>query len=199
MTSLTTAAPATRTVAESDRVPPLAGSQLQRDRAFLRMGLASFTGMQDAGAHHRRKRIRSPSVTRFPATLPRASGGSSASSSGQDAGRSMVQPQRAAPPAEPALQIMPPVTVMTSNRARHEHTGSVKVRLLGTRLQSGGTVPDLSGDGLPGPSPSPICPESGDECHYAPQSPSPICRVPRPRFPSGGPRPARGRSDQKAA
>ena len=41
------------------------------------------------GCHHRRRRIRSPSVTRFPATLPR--GGSSASSSSdsssdQDAG-----------------------------------------------------------------------------------------------------------------
>jgi hypothetical protein len=52
-------------------------------------------------------------------TLPRASGGSSASSSDQDAGKPimMVQPQRAAPPAEPALQTMPPVTRMTSNRA----------------------------------------------------------------------------------
>ena len=84
MTSLTTAAPATRTVSVI-RSPP--GSQLQRDRAFLRMSLASF--MQDADAHHRRRRIRSPSVTRFPATLPR--GGSSASSSSdsssdQDAG-----------------------------------------------------------------------------------------------------------------
>ena len=44
--------------------------------------------------------------------------------------------------------------VMTSNRARHEliqlPTNSVKVRLLGTRRQSGtvpGTVPDLSGPG----------------------------------------------------
>ena len=79
MTSLTTAAPATRTVSVI-RSPP--GSQLQRDRAFLRMSLASF--MQDADAHHRRRRIRSPSVPRFPATLPR--GGSSASSSDQDAG-----------------------------------------------------------------------------------------------------------------
>ena len=76
---MTTAAPATRTVSVI-RSPP--GSQLQRDRAFLRMSLASF--MQDADAHHRRRRIRSPSVPRFPATLPR--GGSSASSSDQDAG-----------------------------------------------------------------------------------------------------------------
>ena len=40
----------------------------------------------------------------------------------------------------------------------------IKVRLLGTRRQSGtvpGTVPDLSGDGDAPPSPSPICPESG--------------------------------------
>ena len=81
MTPLTTAAAATRVI----RSPP--GSQLERNRAFLRMSLASF--MQDADAHHRRRRIRSPSVPRFPATLPR--GGSSASSSSdsssdQDAG-----------------------------------------------------------------------------------------------------------------
>ncbi len=81
----------------------------------------------------------------------------------------MVPPQRAtaaAPPAEPALQIMAPIMMMTSNRARHEliqlPTISVKVRLLGTRQQSGtvpGTVPraDLPGDGDAPPSPSPIC------------------------------------------
>jgi hypothetical protein len=64
---------------------------------------------------------------------------------------------------------MAPIMMMTSNRARHEliqlPTISVKVRLLGTRQQSGtvpGTVPraDLPGDGDAPPntpSPSPIC------------------------------------------
>ena len=57
--------------------------------------------------------------------------------------------------------------VMTSNRARHEPECHeliqlptiIKVRLLGTRRQSGtvpGTVPDLAGDGDAPPSPIPI-------------------------------------------
>ena len=53
----------------------------------------------------------------------------------------------------------------------------IKVRLLGTRRQSGtvpGTVPDLSGDGDAPPSPSPICPESG------------TLPRPRPRFAGDG-------------
>ncbi len=112
-------------------------------------------------------------------TLPRASGGSSASSSDQDAGKPMIQPQRAAAPPPSLLQItgMPPVMTSTRNRARHEliqlPTISVKVRLLGTRLQSGtvpGDGPRLPGGGdappsesafSPQESPSPICPESG--------------------------------------
>ena len=47
---------------------------------------------------------------------------------------------------------------------RHRMITIIKVRLLGTRRQSGtvpGTVPDLAGDGDAPPSPSPICPESG--------------------------------------
>ncbi len=107
--------------------------------------------------------------------------------------------------------------LMTSNRARHEliqlpSTISVKVRLpvLGTRRQSGtvpGTVPDssdLSGDGDAPPSPSPICPESGTLPGPRPRGPGrvpdlagtgtlpknrDILLLPRPRFPSGGPRP----------
>jgi hypothetical protein len=58
----------------------------------------------------------------------------------------------------------------------------IKVRLLGTRRQSGtvpGTVPDLAGDGDAAPSPSPICPESG------------TLRVPRPRPRFGGDGPGR--------
>ena len=64
---------------ESDKVPSTQASRLPAPAGscILRMSLASFAGMQDADAHHRRERIRSPSVTRFPATLPRASGGSS--------------------------------------------------------------------------------------------------------------------------
>ncbi len=154
----------------------------------------------------------------FPATLPRASGGSYASSSDQDAGKPMVQPQRAAaPPAEPALQItgMPPV--MTSNRARHDSseliqlpTMSVKVRLLGTRLQSGtvtpGDGPRLPGDGDAPPSESafhfqssgvPVPDSDLSRIGDAPPFPSPICRG-RGRSPvpdshrgpdGGGPRP----------
>ena len=79
--------------------------------------------------------------------------------------------------------------VMTSNRARPDSEliqlpTNIKVRLLGTRRQSGTVpvpVPDLAGDGDAPPSPSPICPESGT--------------LPRPRFPSGGPRPERVLSD----
>jgi hypothetical protein len=73
---------------ESDKVPSTGRLSAPAGSCILHMGSASFTGimMQDADAHHwhRRKRIRSPSVTprRFdPATLPRASGCSSASSS----------------------------------------------------------------------------------------------------------------------
>jgi hypothetical protein len=77
---------------------------------------------------------------------------------------------------------------MTSNQARHapiQLPTIIEVRLFGTRRHSGtvpGTVPGFSGDGdapdgdAP-PSPSPICPESG------------TLPRPRPRFPSGGPRP----------
>ena len=78
----------------------------------------------------------------------------------------------------PLRTLLPRVT--TSNRARHELIQLptiIKVRLLGTRRQSGTVpvpVPDLAGDGDAPPSPSPICPESGT--------------LPRPRFPSGGPR-----------
>ena len=75
--------------------------------------------------------------------------------------------------------------VMTSNRARHDSEliqlpTIIKVRLLGTRRQSGTVpvpVPDLAGDGDAPPSPSPICPESG------------TLPRPRPRFGRG-----RGRS-----
>ena len=70
--------------------------------------------------------------------------------------------------------------VMTSNRARHELIQLptvIKVRLLGTRRQSGTVpvpVPDLAGDGDAPPSPSPICPESG------------TLPRPRPRFAGDG-------------
>ena len=73
-----------------------------------------------------------------------------------------------------------PCRMMTSNRARHELIQLptiIKVRLLGTRRQSGtvpGTVPDLAGDGDAPPSPSPICPESG------------TLPRPRPRFAGDG-------------
>jgi hypothetical protein len=156
--------------------------------------------MQDADAHHRRKRIRSPSVTRFPATLPspRASGSSSASSSDQDAGRPMVQPQRgrsAAPPAEPARvrgrSCLRPV--MTSNRlgARHEliRLPTISVRVV-RKVRPGGCSAHAYHRG-PSRGRSPICPGAGTLprppgrlpsvhtspiCH-APPSPSPICRA----------------------
>jgi hypothetical protein len=72
----------------------------------------------------------------------------------------------------------------------------IKVRLLGTRRQSGtvpGTVPDLAGDGDAPPSPS------QDGLRFVRNrgcSPVPVPdlagtgTLPRPRFPSGGPRPA---------
>ena len=76
-----------------------------------------------------------------------------------------------------------PSRVMTSNRARHERIQLptiIKVRLLGTRRQSGtvpGTVGDLAGDrdgdappGVPGPVPD--LSGIGD----SPPSPSPIWR-----------------------
>jgi hypothetical protein len=80
-----------------------------------------------------------------------------------------------------------PFWVMTSNRAGHELRELIqlptiiKVRLLGTRRQSGtgpGTVPDLAGDGDAPPSPSPIRPESG------------TLPRPRPRFGGDGDRDA---------
>ena len=102
---------------ESDKVPStvvLAGSQFQRDRACtLRIhGLSVLlwhAGCGCAPSPEKKSIARPPSVARFPATLPRASGGSSASfssasSSDQDAGKPMAHPQlfeRAAPPAEP--------------------------------------------------------------------------------------------------
>ena len=67
--------------------------------------------------------------------------------------------------------------VMTSNRAMHEPIQLptiIKVRLLGTRRQSGSVpvpVPDLAGDGDAPPSPSPICRGPGGD---APPSPTPI-------------------------
>jgi hypothetical protein len=92
---------------ESDKVPRASTGRIPAPAraCILRMALASFTGMQnaDSDAHHRRKRIRSPSVTRFPGTLPRASGGSSASSSDQDAGKPVVQPT-----VQPYVQHRPP-------------------------------------------------------------------------------------------
>jgi hypothetical protein len=81
MTPLITVAPATRTV-RVIRSPP--GSQLERNRAFLRMISASF--MQVSDAHpHRRNRRRSASVTRSSATPPRRAS-SSSSSDTADAG-----------------------------------------------------------------------------------------------------------------
>jgi hypothetical protein len=98
--------------------------------------------------------------------------------------------------------------LMTSNRARHEliqlPTISVKVRLpvLGARRQSGivpGTVPDLSGDGDAPPSPSRFVRNRGLSPVLVPDlagtgtlpknSLRDILLLPRPRFPSGGPRP----------
>ena len=73
-----------------------------------------------------------------------------------------------------------PSRVVSSNRARHELIQLptiIKVRLLGTRRQSGTVpvpVPDLAGDGDAPPSPSPICPESG------------TLSRPRPRFGGDG-------------
>ena len=59
----------------SDKVPSTGRLPAPAGSCILRMGLASFTGMQDADAisahwHHRRKRIRSPSVTRLPLSDP---------------------------------------------------------------------------------------------------------------------------------
>jgi hypothetical protein len=89
--------------------------------------------------------------------------------------------------------------VMTSNRARHDELIQlptiIKVRLLrvGTRRQSGtvpGTVPDLAGDGdARDPVPRPRFVRNRG------LSPVPVPDLagtgtpPRPRFPSGGPRP----------
>jgi hypothetical protein len=60
MTPLTTVAPATRTVSETDKVP--SGSQLERNRAFWRMISASFMQVSDAHLHRRNGR---PVVARF--------------------------------------------------------------------------------------------------------------------------------------
>ncbi len=81
---------------------------------------------------------------------------------------------------------------MTSNRARHgliQLPTIFKVRpLLGTRRQSGtvpGTVPDLAGDG-PGRSPVPV-----PDFKLAGTG-----TLPRPRLPSGGPRPGQAPKQQ---
>jgi hypothetical protein len=94
MTPLTTVAPATRTVSlRVIRSPPLAGSQLERNRAMAtsrcilaRMMTESASFMQVSDAHlqvHRqnRRRSASASVTRPSATPPRRASSSSESRS----------------------------------------------------------------------------------------------------------------------